>query len=476
MKRIFNLIKIAYNKTINNPSKAYLIIALVGVIGFAFITPPFQGPDEEAHYNRVQYIAHGHFIPANVGGDVSLPASIDEVIHLVFFDNDIRGKTATHYELWRTKQALSKRLNSGEKFSPIMLNYNFLTYLPAVPGVFISNTLNLSPLISMYVARISLAITAVFIVYFAIKIIPIKKYLFVVLALIPMMLFQQAMIGTDGVSYAIFMLFLAYLFKLYTQKNDISCRQWTYFIVICGLVMWSKPLLYLFLPLSIILIKKKNFWRYIMIAGVVCVSMLGINQLMMSNQTSTGQAIGGQAGSPITVDSRQQTSLLFKNPKRFIRVMINSYLTHYGDDEIRGIIGTFGYADVHYPLWMSYVYISALTVAFLVGDNSNKFKKSKYHNLWVAFGILLCVLHFLAVNLAIYIGYTPVNFDIVYGVQGRYFLPALISGLLVLSVGGWSVSDKNGSEKLKKYIIVAASLLIILALFITYQRYFLFTP
>ena len=213
-----------------------------------------------------------------------------------------------------------------------------------------------------------------------------------------------------------------------------------------------------------------------MIAGVVCVSMLGINQLMMSNQTSTGQAIGGQAGSPITVDSRQQTSLLFKNPKRFIRVMINSYLTHYGDDEIRGIIGTFGYADVHYPLWMSYVYISALTVAFLVGDNSNKFKKSKYHNLWVAFGILLCVLHFLAVNLAIYIGYTPVNFDIVYGVQGRYFLPALISGLLVLSVGGWSVSDKNGSEKLKKYTIVAASLLIILALFITYQRYFLFTP
>ncbi len=476
LKKIGLSIKSVFSRFIDSPEKAYLVIALIGTIGFALITPPFQGPDEEAHYNRVQYITHGYFVPTNVGGEVSLPASIQDVLNKVFFENDIRGKTAANYELWRTKQALGIKLNPDKRFSPIMLNYNFLTYLPAIPGVFLANSLNLSPLVSMYLARILLALAAVLITYLAVKIIPVKKYLFVALALTPMMLFQQAMIGTDGVSYAIFMLFLAYLFKLYAQTNEISRRQWIYFIVLCGLLMWSKPLLYLFLPLAIILVKKKKFWGWITIAATVCIVLLGVNQVMVNNQVSNVVHVNKNehAGPPSDVDSTKQLSNLLKKPHKFPRILWSSYMTNYGDDEVRGLIGTFGYADVYFPLWMNYVYISIIVMAILVDNKSQKYKKiPKY---WRFLIIILSLVHFMAVNLAIYLGYTPVDFPIVYGVQGRYFLPEFIILIVGLSAYGWSITDKLTINKFKKYIVIVSLIVVLLALFITFQRYFLFTP
>ena len=473
MKDCFLKIKQAIDRIIDDPAKAYLIIALVGVVGFVFITPPFQGPDEEAHYNRVQYISHGHFIPRNVEGDVSLPSSIQDTLNLTFFENDIRGKTSSHYEFWRTKEAAKTPLDSSKRFHPIMLTYNFLTYLPAVPAVALANVFNLNAVVSLYLARLSLAIAAVAIVYFAIKLIPCKKCLFAVLALTPMLLFQQSMVGTDGVSYAIFMLFLAYLLKIYSQKNEISRNQWLKFIFICGLLMWSKPLLYIFLPISIILIKKKNFWKWIAVSAIVCITLLGVNQLMVMNQTRIGNKIGGQLGSPTNVDVSKQASMIAKNPKRFARVMWNSYMTHFGDDEVRGIVGTFGYADVYYPLWMNYGWVVIVVIAF-IADTKHKIKVKKK---WKVLAIILSLVHFVAVNLFTYLVYTPFNFEIVYGVQGRYFLPTAIHILVILSIGINAITFNAGQKtNYKRFIMSGAFAFMILALLITLQRYFLFTP
>lgn len=474
MKDCQTFIKIKKNiqNFFKNPAKAYLAISLIGVIGFVFITPPFQGPDEEVHYIRAQYIAHGYFIPTNTTGNVGLPDSIDYTLKETFFNNDIRGKSSANYEFWRTKKALKYKLNEvgGKKYNPIMITYNFLTYLPAIPGIALSNLFNLSPLFSLYVARLSLAVSSILLIYFAIKNIPIKKYLLFTIGLIPMMLFQQSVVGTDGLSYAIFILFLAYVVKLYFQQTEVDKKQWIKLLILCGLIIWSKPLLYVFLPLTIILVKKKNYWRWAAGAIILCGMLFVINNMMVSNQKMSYQTIGNQDGAPLNVDSSKQLSNLISHPKRFPRVLWNSYMTHFGDDEIRGVIGTFGYADVQYPIWMSYVYISIITCSVLIYDQNQKKALPKY---WRFLAIILALIHFIGVNLAIYLGYTPFNFEIVYGVQGRYFLPA-IAVLLLAFAGGQVV--RSDSQKIKSYILIMSAIMVILAIFITYQRYFLFTP
>ena len=459
------------------PHKLYLVIALIGAFGFALITPPFQGPDEQAHYIRVQYTAHGHFVPVHVKTvDASLPVSVANTLKSTFFIDDIRGKTAEKYEIGRTKQAIRQPLNPADRYQPPMVSYNFLTYLPAVPGVFIANLLNLSPVVSLYIARLSLALAAVLISYFAIKLLPIRKYLFVAIGLLPMMLFQQAMVGTDGVSYAILMLFLAYVIKLYLQTDPITRAQWIRLTLVCGAVVWSKPLLYLFLPLVAILWKKKNAWRWLVAAATVGLLLFFANNAMVKNAGQYDYESGqGGVGVPENIQSEQQLNHLKQDPKRGLRVLWNSYMTSFGDDEVRGVVGTFGAADTLYPLWMSYAYVAIFGV--IVATSLDK-KKLTIHipSWWRWAAIGLAAVHFVAVNLAIYLTYTPLNFPIVYGVQGRYFLPTLLIIALALCLGrGIELKEKD-----RRRVIVYAScgifIMVLFALFVTFQRYFMYTP
>jgi uncharacterized membrane protein len=451
------------------PEYVYLIVALVGVIGFAFLTPPFQGPDEEAHYVRVQYIAHGYFIPVSVNdSNAALPKSLETVLKTTFYNDDLRGKTADKYELGRTKSAITTPLDSQVTYKPAMISYGAVPYLPAVPGVFIANSLNANPLVSMYIARLSLGIASVILMFFAIKFIPYKKYLFVVVGLIPMLLFQQAMVTIDGVSYALLALFISYV--LYLNKNStIRRKQWLILAAICVGLVLVKPLIWLFLPLVFILVKKKYALRWIIGIGVACIVFfagLGILSTIKSQAASDSSL-------PSNVNSSLQIHNLVTNPTRILRVGWNTYMTTYGDEEVRGVIGIFGPADTLYPLWMFTLYVIVLGLAcFLKLDEKKDVVIAKK---WKILAGVIAVVYFGAVNLALYLSYTPINFDIVYGVQGRYFLPIVIVAAAVIFTGGIRV-NRADTSKIKIFLTIAVSCLTILALYTVLQRYYLYTP
>jgi uncharacterized membrane protein len=454
---------------LKKPEYVYLVAALIGVIGFVFITPPFQGPDEHAHYVRTQYIANGYFIPVSVEkSGASLPFSIDEVAYETFYETDIRGDTNKKYNIHDIKAALSIPYNSETRSKSPMVSYSPIPYLPAVPFVVIANHFNLSPLISMYLARLALGITSVLIFFFAIKFLPFKKYFFVVVGLIPMMLFQQAMITADSISYALLALFISYILYLrYGVDNKLTTKKWLMVGTLCLLITIAKPLVFLFLPLILLLIRKKNATRWIVSIAAICAALLFSWMLIISNASDVNSAADT---TPTEVNTSQQSQIVKENPKRFVRVLWNSYMTQYGDDEVRGVIGIFGAADTIYPLWMFTLY--AIILGFFAVLTSDK--RINMPRRWQVLTACIAGIYFLAVNYALYTGYTPVNFNIVYGVQGRYFLPIIIS-MVIIFVGGIYITKKQYSQFLLRSLIIVY-ILIILALFITLQRYYLFTP
>lgn len=455
---------------VNKPEYVYLTIGAVSLVGFAFITPPFQGPDEEAHYIRTQYIAHGYFIPVDVHStNASLPASLQHTLYSTFYQDDLRGNTTNKYELFRTKEALTVPLNRDDTYKPPMITYSFLPYLPAVPGVFVANTFNLSPLASMYIARLSLGVASLLLVFLAIRLIPRKKYLFAAIGLVPMLLFQQSVITADSVSYALLALFIAFVMFLRAQTKSISTKQWLLLGVICVGVTLVKPLLYLFLPLVLLLVKNKLDLRWIAGIGATCLILL-FGWLTVSSVSTESISISGMSHQ---VDSQEQLSMLVENPKRVVRVAWNSYMTVYGDDEVRGLIGIFGAADTVYPLWMFTLYAVLLGVLCIIAIDEKK--QHTIRRVWKIIALVLCAGYFAAVNLALYLGYTPVNFDIIYGVQGRYFLPMLFILAAVVFTGGLQIAKKD-IMKVKVWSVMSIGVLVFLALLITYQRYFLYTP
>lgn len=467
MNHLLDRLKKKLKVIVNHPEYAYLVMSLIGVIGFVFITPPFQGPDEQTHYARVQYIANGYFIPVNVEkSQASLPYSIDQVAEETFYDNEIRGDTNKKYNLHDTIAALKIPYSSEVQAKPIMVTYSPIPYLPAVPFVALANILNLSPLISMYLARLALGVAAILIFFFAIRILPYKKYFFVVIGLIPMMLFQQAMITADSISYALLALFIAYVLYLrYSVDAVLTKRQWIYLGVLCLLITIAKPLVFLFLPLVLLLVSKKHAFRWITLtaalAGILLVCWMWLGSIASGGVTDT---------TPTEVNSSQQAQIVKENPKRFMRVLWNSYMTTYGDDEVRGVIGIFGAADTAYPLWMFALYTVLLGMFAILSTDKRIVMPKRWQILLVG----ITVLYFFAVNYALYTGYTPVNFNIVYGVQGRYFLPIIIASI-ILFVGGVYVAKREFNTFLPRALTLVF-ILIILALFITIQRYYLFTP
>ncbi len=469
MPNLFQKFKKSLLGWLKRPEYVYLYLAVLGVIGFVFITPPFQGPDEQAHYVRVQYIANGYFLPVNAEkAGATLPSSIDEVAKQTFYNNDLRGDTNEKYNLHETRAALNIPYQSGEESQPIMVAYSPIPYLPAVPFVAISNHLNLSPLISMYLARLALGITSILIFFLAIRLLPHKKYFFVVIGLIPMMLFQQAMITADSISYAFLALFIAYVLYLRNlSQASLTKRQWLYVGLLCLIITVSKPLVFLFLPLVLLLINKKNAFKWIISIGAACAVLLVVWMLISGSASETDGVIEGK---PTQVDSAAQTKLIEENPKRALRVMWNSYMTPFGDDEVRGVIGIFGAADTVYPLWMFTLYAIMLGIFAAITSD----KKINLPKRWQILTLIIGVVYFLAVNYALYTGFTPVDFNIVYGVQGRYFLPILIASVVIFA-GGIYVTRKEFNRFIPKSVAVLF-VLIILALFITLQRYYLYTP
>jgi uncharacterized membrane protein len=469
VKPILRRIKVTLSQWITVPEQVYLVIALVSVVGFAFITPPFQGPDEEAHYVRVQYIAHGYFIPVDVNStDASLPLSIANIAKKTFYNDDLRSKTAEKYELYRTKDALKIPLNSTETYKPIMVAYSPIPYLSAAIGVFFANLFSVNPLVSLYIARLLLGITSVVLIFFAIKLIPHKKYLFAAIGLIPMLLFQQSVVTADSVSYALLALFIAFVLHLRQATKGVTRKQWIILGAISIAITLAKPLVFLFLPLILLLAKRQNIkW----IAGIAVLSIVTLFGWLVLTSPKTDSPIASNASNG--ANSKQQLDILISHPLRVLRVGWNSYMTPYGDEPIRGTIGVFGAADTYYPLWMSAGYVVLLGV--LCATNMETKRSKRISGRWKLFATVLCIGYFFSINLAIYMGYTPVNYDIVYGVQGRYFLPIFIIAAAVLFVDGFRIRQVD-APKMKRWIVASLIFLVLLALLITYQRYYLYTP
>ncbi len=455
---------------LDRPEYVYLVIALIGVVGFSLITPPFQGPDEPEHYAKVQFLSRGQFIAS---GNDTLPASLRTTLKKTFFDHDIRGTTSAKYDFSRTLDALNDSPEAVDTQQYPVISYSPVGYIPAVVAVFISNHLGGSMAAGLYLARLALGLTAVALWFVAIRVIPTKKYLYMAIGLTPMMLFQQSVVSVDGLSYAFLALFVAYVTALYSQPV-IHRRQWWILLTLCVMVGLAKPLLYLFLPLVFILMNKRRLQPIGI--SLVAVAVLLLWNIVLAPLATSGGTLA--TVSPSNVNPQQQIEYLVHHPGKIVRVAWNSYMTDYGDEEVRGMVGIFGYADTAYPLWM-YTYFCVTLAAIIITNPDRRSASYQWSKVigraWKYAALGMSAVYFAGVNAALYLSYTPVGFPIVYGVQGRYFLPLMIV-IAGLAIGNGMHLTEAQRKRVRPWVVGSLAVLVLLAVFIVFQRFYLYTP
>jgi len=446
------------SKNYFQPHIIFLIVALIYGISFLVITPPFQVPDESAHFLKAFYLSDGHIIPEK--NDYYFPKDVENVTTSFSYLN-----TDDKVKIKDTLLSLNQPFNpNNEVFIDIskIAIYPPISYLAAAFIINIGKILGLPILTLMYLGRaINLIIWIIF-VYYTIKITPFYKWVFLLLALMPMTLFLAASLSADSFNIGLSFLTIAIFFKFAFDDNIEKIKMKELLIIFISIFILSLSkqgyaallLLFFIIPLNKF---ENNRIRNLALAtiGSITLAFTGIWNLLFKNTYVA-------TSSPL-ISASGQISFILSNPLNFIYILLNTLYTLLNLYLIM-FVGDLGSLDIPLPEWIVYSYIIILIIVALIDKNESIVSLKQK---------LISLIPFLVVSIFIfvfeYITWTPVGNNLIGGVQGRYFIPVAPLLLLLFYNQKFNINlqDKKINFKLRNSVNLAITIFMILILFNT---------
>lgn len=438
------------------PEKAFIVLAFISGMGFLITIPPLQTPDEIAHFYRSYQIATGQWLlnKNEKGHSVAwVPESIPKTVRILAYDNPVAGDSNKEYDLQNTRHALSVRLEKNKQKlldAGSAAGHTPLVYAPQGITLSILSLFNARPLIMIYAVRIAVLLTWIFLAYFAIKLLPKRKWALVGILLIPMMSAQSISPGVDTIAIGFGILFVSLIFNLRKEKIEKPSNKKKSLLVLSAIMMvLAKPVMACILPMIYYMgrnkIKKEKIFTIITLLSPIIIYLLW-SKVFSSNVWSL----------PDGVVPGQQLKSLVSQPWNFFVIFFNTFFFQWGDGVISSLIGNFGPLDT--PLSQPFVILGFLLVAFYTFVSYER--EGAISNRWII--LTLLVIYLFVVCLAMYLVYSPVGFGIFYGLQGRYFL--IIPIVLIMS---GCLSFLHASQKIYKNIALLGSTALLLISIIT---------
>lgn len=416
----------------------FVIIATIFGIIFITITPPLWGTDETSHFARVYQLAHGEIIPqkgkSNVNGKI--PSNLKVLSNYAIGDlvdnkptGGIRGHEVDSVVKYQqlTNQSFSKQQSTydGATYSPI-------AYIGPIVGVIISDSFHGTIGNAIFMARIMSLVTYIVLVGFAIKLLVRKKvkWLFFMVALLPICVYQASVVTADNIVIALSLLFTAVLLRLLIIEDTQSIRnKLLAILVVCTVLLPVVKPNYIFLSFALILLPGKLFkarkWAISIKAITVATTVL-----FMGAWLKLAQAIGSTSVSPRpdgkVVDMHAQMVYTLQHPINFIVSMLHSILI-YMDSYIHSATTLIGWNYSTSPILFVILVSCTLVVATLYAREDVLKLRPKL--------LIISALSFVgivSIFATLYFAFSPVGDAVVEGVQGRYFLPFLIPIALTL--------------------------------------------
>jgi len=449
-----------------------IIAAITGLI-FVSITPPFWGIDETSHFARVYQLAHGQVLPHTNRGEtgIAIPANLDQLF--TYTKSDLLDNSNSFFPRHDVDSVEGYNRLTSQKFSKNNVQYIWaatyspVAYVGAVVGTIFADILNLSIGHTLFLARFFTLATYVIIVGFSLKILSRFKikWLFFSVALLPVCIFQASVVTADNIAIALSILFMALFIRLKIGEKEEAVDRWLGGLLLAVAIM--LPLVkinYILLSFAVLAIPssrfgKKHIYRFIKPLAVI-LSVAGAilwNQavkVVASSASSVSQRPDGARVDPVG-----QIGFIIHNPMHFL---VSCFETIMRDiDSYVTSITSVGWNFVTIPVVFTFLIILGLFFAAL-------YAKEELLTIRKELALLFClsVAGIASVYAVLYVTFNSVGSLLIYGVQGRYFLPFIIPLLLFLALIV-PVGVKVKGETFAKLIVGCSSfgLLITLAYF-----------
>ena len=421
------------------PEKLFLSVALpVGMVYIiAFPASNLFSWDDDVHYGRavslsyiteVEMTASDRMLTHNLYVEEGFTASAS-------FDRVPIDMEATWIqdEIDRLYDELNSNNNSSTAsmvpgISSDVLSLSVVGYIPSAFGIWLGRLLHL-PFVAIYaLGRVFNLFAYCSVCYWAIKIIPTKKTLFCILALLPTSLFMAANYAYDPWVNSFTLLGLAIFV---TQLIKCTSLNWKVLALsqACFFIGFGPKAVY-FPIMGVMLMllwngsgKEPARSRGVAIACVAALILLlsFLIPLFFPVPGDIGDMRGGSE-----VNSGMQLSFILASPFRYITILVEFLLNEYLPvSSLEGAFTNFAYLgslNALVPAATGLMTLGLAVVAILDSDSMSARLISWRNAAW-ALVIICCTLGLVCTSL--YISFTAVGSETISGVQARYILPLI---------------------------------------------------
>ena len=465
---------------------------------FLLINPPFQIPDEPNHFYRAYQISDGRCTAIKKLPPTRDPTTVSELNRAgekirtligkgeveaalgLFYSLDMGGIGGFLPESLATTSGLFLRLIHPENkqrmtdiFPILKLSldrkktvflhfpntsvYSPVPYLPQALGIAVGKAFDWSPLVLMYLGRACNLFVWILLVYFSIKITPVCKWLFTLLALMPMSLYEAASLAADGVTNGLAFLLIALLIRSALDNRFQTPNIYALFGISATLALSKQA--YFLLPLLFLMIPVKKIGSRVKFISVFF-ALIAVNIMVVIAWTLKADIykdIYDIYGFLVpTFSAEKQTAFVLSNPLQYCRTITSSFIQNG-----RYYLDTFIGLDLNEFLRISYI-------GFLFAAVSSEKIEISAKNRFIIFSALFSGIA-IFVTMA-YIGWTPVGEKTVWGIQGRYFIP--LSPLFFLLFCRRRCLFVIKEKKAALTVIIFSLLMLSYSLNASYQRYY----
>lgn len=433
--------------------KIFVSLSLIFGFVFSILIPLYQVPDEETHINML-YSNLGYSIEfseeTNDFGDTSrIIRNYDEKVN---FDNYIN---------------FSQKLNIIEKVKKI--NVNTIRYLPQTIGIVISELFNLPIILSITLSEFLAVIFYTYICFLALKKMPLKKEVMMVIMLLPICIQQMGSFSYDMMLNCFSFLFIAHIFHFKFEKESINTKDLLLLLGILGVIIIVKVpyvllgfLIFILPKEKITLLKKvKTFFKNKRILKLVLVSLTLVISFFLFFKIV------------INISYIKVLLSFLITPIAGILLLLRT-IVNYIDFYAISLVGYFGWHDTPVSILLGiFVVVCLLIINFLSSPKDENYKlKFKEKSALFVFGVIFSIIIIISLfDWTIgYLGTDTTGFsiteyanhiasiDAILGVQGRYFIPIL--PLLIIPF------DFNKKIKNKKTILTIIQIIYYVIIFV----------
>jgi uncharacterized membrane protein len=387
----------------------YVAIALPVAILFAFLTPPFQSPDEVAHYWRANAIARGQFVSARVDGKPSavIPTDARDLVATLWME-----LAGTSVKFDRTKFDSARQLRPRGETVRLSFPafYTAVPYTPQTIAIFAGRLIGVRTLYAFYAGRVMNAIAGVLLVMLAMRLLPEAAWVFGSIGLTPMFLYLAGTFSADVVTCG-----LAFCATAAALRPGVRRAAFPLFAALLSLAKPGYALIALIAVPRLRERKERLPVAVALAAAAICGWVA----------TTIARAAYYPLRNDVVTDASAQIAHVAAAPVEFVRIAAVHYV-HHAWQYFTHLIGRLGWLDIGLPRIVYVAY--AILLLYVALSVSLRIGVIERVTLAIVFTATLLVL-----ALSQYLVWSPVGGVDIEGLQGRYFLPIVPLALLTIS-------------------------------------------